>query len=375
MVGQIVPVTGQSAVDRERAQATAAAINDLDHQGGIEGHRITLLQCDSKGDASTEVACARTIVRSHAIATISDSVVAAPGAVQSVLSAAGIPRLGVVETGIPEYQASDNFPLDDGSILQLVAMLDVLIRRGETQISVVLPEAVAATGTGALLGLVARGRGATIVNDVVVPPSASDLDGYVVQAESNGAKGAVVALGAEQELQLAQAVDRLRPKLPMATSSGTFSSGQLRQLGWFAARSTFTSPFPGADDGRDFPGLRTAVASLRAGGLTDTATTMTQAAVSSWLTAQAFAEILRGARALPKSRAQTLVDVRTARSVSMSGIIRPWTPGAHFPAGMYGGLFSNVSNPYEYEVAFNGRSTSTSASRSFDVVSALRPRS
>lgn len=225
VVGQIVPVTGQSTVERERARATVATVNDLNHHGGIEGHRISLLQCDSKGDANSEVACAHTIVESHAIATISDSVVAAQAAVQSILSAAGIPRLGVAETDIHEFQAADNFPVDDGGILQLAAMLDVLVRRGETKISVVLPEAAGPAGTAALLGLVARGRGATIVNDVFVPPSAPDLGSDVVQAEAGGAQGALVELGAAQELQLAQAVDRLRPKLALATSSGTFSAG------------------------------------------------------------------------------------------------------------------------------------------------------
>ena len=61
-IGQIVPVTGAAITLTQTATGLAAAVKYYNAHGGINGHEIKLVQCDSKDDPNVEAQCAQTLV-------------------------------------------------------------------------------------------------------------------------------------------------------------------------------------------------------------------------------------------------------------------------------------------------------------------------
>jgi ABC-type branched-subunit amino acid transport system substrate-binding protein len=94
-VGQIYPMTGANLALPEIGEALSAEVDGLNASGGIDGHPLKLHQCDSQGDASTEVQCAQQMVSDHVVASFEDQTFTAPAQVNSILHAAGIPRIGI----------------------------------------------------------------------------------------------------------------------------------------------------------------------------------------------------------------------------------------------------------------------------------------
>src|SRR3974390_2005577 len=83
--GQILPLTGANLALPESANSLAASIAALNNAGGIDNHPLHLNQCDSMGDANTEVQCAQTMVSKHVVATLEDNTFFSPSQVNSIL--------------------------------------------------------------------------------------------------------------------------------------------------------------------------------------------------------------------------------------------------------------------------------------------------
>ncbi len=72
--------------------------------------------CDSRSDANGEVACARQMVDDGVVATLNDLTFNNPAGVVDVLEPAGIPRIGIGGTDISEFGSSVSYPISAGVI-------------------------------------------------------------------------------------------------------------------------------------------------------------------------------------------------------------------------------------------------------------------
>jgi ABC-type branched-subunit amino acid transport system substrate-binding protein len=371
-VGQIYPATGANLALPEAGNSLKASIAGLNSAGGINGHPLKLIQCDSQGDANIEVQCAQTMVQDHVVATLEDSTFSNPAQVNSILEAAGIPRIGLTKADVTDYSNPDNFDFTGGGILSLVGIMDDLINKGDKKLSVVVPDEPQSAQTHLLLDPIAKAEGATVVNYVLVSSASGDYSQYVAQAEQNGSQGMVLALANAQLVQMAQVINQLSPTIDYATGIAGFTLTQLKGLGTFAKKASFVWWTPGIDDVKNFPGLQQPIDTLTANMQGATVDNMTSTSLGSWLAVHAFDEVMKSQTGTVTA-ASVLAAFNAAKDIPMNGIVSPWTPSADQNAGSLSSVFKNVSNPYMYRITFNGTNTQTSPSQLFNTLAGLTP--
>jgi ABC-type branched-subunit amino acid transport system substrate-binding protein len=369
-VGQIYPATGANLALPELGNSLKASIAGLNNSGGINGHPVKLIQCDSQGDSNTEVQCAQTMVKDHVVATLEDSTFSNPAQVNTILHGAGIPRIGLTSADVSDYSNPDNFDFTGGGIFTLVGMMENLVNKGDKKISVVVPDEPQSTETHLLLDPIATAEGAKVVNYVLVSSASGDYSQYVAQAEQNGAQGMVLALPNAQLVQMAQVINQLNPKIDYTTGIAGFTLTQLKDLGAFSKKVSFVWWTPGIDDTKNFPGLDEPIATLTANMPGANINNMTSTSLSSWLAVHAFDEVMKSQPGTPTA-ASVLAAFKAAKDIPMNGIIKPWSPGAVQSAGSLSSVFTNVSNPWMYRISYNGTSTQTSPSELFNTFAGL----
>jgi len=366
-VGQILPMTGSNLAVPEIGNALSASIAALNASGGINGHPLKLDQCDTKGDANTEVQCAQQMVSDHVVATLEDQTFASGAQVNTILHGAGIPRIGLNMVDITDYGQSpnNNFDFTGGGLFTLIGSMETLIQKGDKALSVVLPEAPASQQLHALLDPIAASLGAKVVNYVLVSSASGDYSQYVAQAQQGGATGTIIALGSAQQVQLIQSINQLNPKMDFNLAIEGFSLNQLKQLEPMTKKAGFIWWTPGIDDMKNFPGLAAPVAALKGymkGFTVNTAETVT---LYPWLAVHAFFEVMKSQTGTPTA-ASVLAAFTAAKDIPMNGIIKPWSPGAYQSPGSFGSIFKNLSNPWMYRITYNGSGTQTSTSQMFN---------
>jgi len=369
-VGQILPMTGANIALPEVGRSMTASIEALNSAGGINGHPLTLIQCDSMGDPNTEVQCAQSMVRDHVVATLADNTFASEDQVQKIFDVAGIPRIGIYKGAVSEYQSPVDFDFTGGGIFILVAMMDNLVHKGHKKLTVVLPDAPQDAQSHLLLDPLARSLGAEVVNYVLVSSASGDYSQYVAQAQQHGAQGVVLGLPTAQLVQVAQAVNQLNPKIDFTTGIAGFTLNQLKQLGQFAKSASYVAWTPGIDDVKNFPGLAQPIAALTNYMQGASVNTIIPQELQSWLAVHAFSEVLK-AQTGTSTAASVLAAFRMAKNIPMNGLIRPWTPTDYQSAGGLSSIVKNVSNPWAYRVAFTGTGTQTSNSQLFNTFDGL----
>ncbi len=347
--------------------ASVAALNSA---GGINGHPLRLVQCDSMGDPNTEVQCAQTMVSDHVVATLADNTFANEDQVQRIFDAAEIPRIGIYKGAVSEYESPVDFDFTGGGIFILVAMMDNLIHKGDKRLTVVLPDATQDAQTHLLLDPIAQNLGATVVNYVLVSSASGDYSQYVAQAQQHGAQGVVLALPTAQLVQVAQSVNQLNPKIDFTTSISGFTLDQLKQLGQFAKGASYVSWTPGIDDVKNFPGLAQPIAALTTYMKGASVDNIIPQELQSWLAVHAFYEVMK-AQSGSTTAASVLAAFRSAKDIPMNGLINPWTPTDYQSAGSLSSIVKNVSNPWAYRVTYNGSGTQTSPSQLFNTFDGL----
>ena len=100
------------------------------------------------------------MVNDHVVATLVDNTFFAEAQVQSILDAAGIPRIGINKGDVSEYQSPLDFDFTGGGILILVGMMDELIRKGDEKLSMTLPDTGQSAQAHLLLDPIAEAQGA-----------------------------------------------------------------------------------------------------------------------------------------------------------------------------------------------------------------------
>ncbi|MGZ4728638.1 MAG: ABC transporter substrate-binding protein [Acidimicrobiales bacterium] len=371
LVGQIAGLTGPVTATPEAGTSMVASIDALNDSGGINGHPLKLEQCDSKGDPSTEIECAKKMVNDKVVATLGDGTFYSSTQTQQIFSDAGIPRIGITAADPSEYQAMTNFDFTGGGVFSLIGLMDALINQGKTKISIMIPDSPQSQQTHLLVDPIAQAQGAEVVNYVLVSSASGDYSQYVTQATQNGAEGVVVALGNAQIVQVAQAINQLSPNIQVSTGIAGFSLDQLKQLGSFATNASYAWWEPGIDDTKNFPGLQEPLDQLTTYMKGASVNTLTSVSLASWLTVHAFSEVMKTQTTDPPTAASVLAAFKAAKDIPMNDIIKPWTPSAYVSAGSLSSIFANVSNPWMYNIKYDGSSSSSSPSDVFDTFAGL----
>ena len=357
VIGQIIPITGAALQLGQQAAADTAAINYYNQQGGLDGHKMVLDQCDSQDSATIETQCAQRLVNEHAIATLADSVNFAPDAVTAALTAAGIPEVGLLESAPSEYMSTDMYPIDPGMILMLAGMVTILIKHGCTNPALVTVDSPTAPQLPALIGPIAQTAGGKLGPLVLISGTATDYSQYVTAAQANGACGAALAVGTAQADAFITAAAQLNSSSKYSASSGTFGTTDLKKLPASITtkmRYTYGEPF-GDDPG--VPGLANEATIWKEGGSNITPANAQGAAVIPPVALHAMIVAAKSIGSAPVTAASFTAALKAATNINMWGITPNWNPGQPIKvAGPFAPLFGvNITNPMLWDEGWNGQ--------------------
>jgi branched-chain amino acid transport system substrate-binding protein len=364
-VGMIIPATNSAGGLSLPQTKTAmeASIKAFNQRGGLNGQKIVLDLCDSKGDPNTEASCARQMVTDKVAATLDDFAVFNPSTTVKILGDAGIPRIGVNLIDLSEFASPVSFPLSSAPIGYFVAQEVGLIKAGHKKLSLVTVQAPSA---GALKGFIepaAKALGAEIVTVVLIPPGTTDYSQYVAAATKDGADAIMLAVDFPDASQFMTAMQQLNDTTPLGISASSFTLNNFKKFTTFTKKAIITDGSPNATSNpKEFPFITQYVKDMKAGGLA--LGDLKGQSVSAWGSLLAFVTIMKGATTVDS--ASTLAAVKAAKDVDLQGLIPPWTPSAPSENA----IFASVSNPNMYLQTFNGKTVKTNTP-GIDVFAAL----
>jgi ABC-type branched-subunit amino acid transport system substrate-binding protein len=356
-IGILSPITSATAANPDTGDAFNAAVAAFNKRGGAgKNHsKIKGIVCDTRGDANGEVECARKMVDDGVVATVGDLAYNNPSGVVDVFEQAGIPRIGLTETNLSEFQSSVSYPTSAGVVGGYVGDAVGLDKGGKTKVSLVRTDAATGSGFRAFIAPPFKQAGVEIVGDVPIATGSTDYAPYVADAQGSGAQAAVLAIGTASAAQFIAAMSQLNSKLALAGLPGTFTLETLRKFKSLTKGTLLADsfPYPSLNNVKSFPGLKQFFADMKASGKKDVQpTNVKPTALNPWLSLLAFVEVTADLDTITKD---TVVQaLKSAKDIDLNGLTPPWTPST---PGF--SLFTTSSNHFVYLSKFDGKNVIT----------------
>jgi hypothetical protein len=182
-VGMITALTGPLASNPDTKDALVASLAAFNKRGGAGTNHAKLQAdvCDTKSDANGEVDCAHQMVDDGVVATLNDLTFYNPAGVVDVLESAGIPRIGLLPTSLPEFQSKFSFPVSAGAIAAYLGNAVGFKQDGNTKICLMRTDAPTGATFKGFLAPSFTAIGVDIACDVSVATGATDYAPYIAQ--------------------------------------------------------------------------------------------------------------------------------------------------------------------------------------------------
>ena len=228
------------------AKAAAKAINDA---GGVNGHQITVVGCDTKAEPNEATKCAQAAVEDEAIAVV--GAFDFKGDYMAVLERAEIPVLAPFAQAV-ELTSPLSYPVNGGSPTLLAGEISVLAGNGARNISFVAPSAaVEGDDLSALWAPVIDYFPGLEAELIAVPPETTDLSAIAEKASKGDALG--IALQAGQFVPFMQSFNQTAGDVTLrGTDTNSLDAATIKTVGdgveGFLAASNY---MPATTEGND----------------------------------------------------------------------------------------------------------------------------
>jgi len=179
-------ITNPAFSSPETVGAAKAVVANINAANGLGGHRIKLVTCDDKGDATTAGNCARTAVADKAVAVV-DGISVNGATILPILNAGRIPYLE--SPSVPTDASNpDGFPINGGTSAYYGGDGELLALSGCTK-AAVLYDSTNPVGVqgGDQTQAGVEAEGGTVVASIGVPETATSLTATVAQVDASGA--------------------------------------------------------------------------------------------------------------------------------------------------------------------------------------------
>jgi branched-chain amino acid transport system substrate-binding protein len=175
------------------AAGVNGAVKAINASGGVNGHPLQVIQCNTQNNPNGAAACGREMVSDGVVALVG-SITGYGAQVIPILNSAHIPSLGQIAVGSADLTNPNGFPFAPSGIGVAVGEPLLAVSLGDTKVSQVR---VNLTATAALPQLAAIGlapKGLKLVNTVAIPMNSPDMSSYVAAATANGTNGISIIL-------------------------------------------------------------------------------------------------------------------------------------------------------------------------------------
>jgi ABC-type branched-subunit amino acid transport system substrate-binding protein len=296
------------------AQAAADAINSA---GGINGHKIELTFCNSKGDVNQAMTCARQAVSGHDVAVIGQTDFFDPQTMP-ILENAGIPDIGVYSGGATIDGTSPiSFPLNAGNFGAYSALPYAYKSEGDKTVGLLAIDLPITLNFSAVVAKAAAAAGIKTVGPVEVPEQGvSDYTPYAQQLKSLDADGVVAMVGASQFDPIVQAAGSIGLDAQFGVCSTCDQTGEDILL---------SSAYPLVTDTSN-PGIAEYNKELKADGKPVASATDVDAypGLNAWAAMHAAADVAKGISGTVTA-ASMVAALHDARNVNVENLLT-WNP-------------------------------------------------
>jgi branched-chain amino acid transport system substrate-binding protein len=174
-IGSEMPLTGQLLVVPQLEAGINAAVSSINAQGGLDGHPLKLVFCDTAYDPNQELSCMRTLISDKVNAIVAPLIVAdTSGREYQLAQAANIPIVGSLGLTQVEYNAQSTFPLVGGIPSWVYGAVEHLIANGAKKIAYLGETTPASELIGQLVKAADKSAGITTTQVVNTDDTTSD---------------------------------------------------------------------------------------------------------------------------------------------------------------------------------------------------------
>jgi branched-chain amino acid transport system substrate-binding protein len=369
-VGQVNVVESPVLSLKDDSTALSIAVDAFNKRGGVGGHCMELTICDTKGDPNKEVDCARQMVNSGAVATLSDVTPFNTQGVKEVMEAAQLPRIGI-SPGTQDLNSNVAFGFDAGGAGTTFMQVPGCTRNGNTKLAAIHVDTASISALFAAMTPMLKAYNATMDTKVPVAAGTTDYNQFTLAAQNAGATCAIIPLGQNEALQVLESAKQLNTDLKFSGSAASFNAADMKNFGDFAKQIYLNAgyPSPTADQSR-WPILGTIIKDLSASGKPEMqAQNMKLPAIRSWLAVYALTAIVsKFGKPDDVSRQAVMAAVKAAKNVDMFGLVPPWTPTFSLAPGT---PFASISQPWYYVESFDAQGNVTVADKQLNVVAEI----
>ena len=203
-IGTLIPLTGTGLNFADYLAGAKAAVQSINAAGGINGHKINLVECDDQNNPNQAVTCARQMVSSHVVAVAGG--VSLFGAQEAqILKAANIPWIGALPITAPETALSNEYPIESGNLGNYGTTGTFAKKAGQKAIAGFVLQGPLGTAAAQALEQGAKVAGLPYKGTVTVPIDATDYAPYVQKLQALHADAIGTQLAGAQFLLLAAA--------------------------------------------------------------------------------------------------------------------------------------------------------------------------
>jgi ABC-type branched-subunit amino acid transport system substrate-binding protein len=172
---------------------TNGAVKAINASGGVNGHRLDIIQCNTENNPNGAAACGREMVSDGVVAVVG-SITQFGAQVIPILDAARIPTLGQIAIGSADLANPDGFPFAPAGIGAAVGEPALAASLGKKKISEVRVDLSVTASLPLMAAIGLAPHGLKLVHSVAIPMNSPDMSSYVAAASANGTDGISILL-------------------------------------------------------------------------------------------------------------------------------------------------------------------------------------
>ncbi len=320
----IAPFTLAVAPAKANYDAVRIEADLQNAKGGINGHKIDVIGCDDQTDPNVGAKCAQQAVSDHVVAVLGEfSLVSS--VIWPIITAAGIPSIGLVQYGPSDQTASAAWPITPPVVVAEGSATGYLAKRKGCK---AIADAQADAGANSkvpvqLNKLAAAVGGAKYVGPFLLPATGSLANApAIAKSITSKADCANIADG-ENGIQLMKAILQLNPNFKFATNAQSVPGDWPTELGSEASALTVIGGV--APDTSSSPGVQSYLSEMKAKASSDVLSDISKQAWASFYAFEQVASTIKG-DITAKSLTQALGQASDVTTEGMTGTINYTQP-------------------------------------------------
>jgi len=213
----------------DQAKGAIAAAKEITASGGINGHPVEIIECDTKNDPNTAADCGRQAV-SEKVAAVVGQFSVQSGEFMPLLVQNKIASIGLNPATAADFTSLASFPITGGAPSTFGTLPNALADLGATKIALARVDLAAAAALAGFSNKALALKNLKLVHDVAVPQGAPDMSSYVAASLEGGTDAVVIGMAGQDAINFAQALRQANPNVKIALIS-TETAKTVKALG------------------------------------------------------------------------------------------------------------------------------------------------